>query len=172
MYQPLEPPQPPLCLHVVLGSVLITLVGASMHFIYHLSGCNAGVAVFCAVNESTWEHIKIMLFPMLLWWFFLGCLGFPVDGLCWAVYVALAVLLVGNGVSLAGNFESLAYDIVLFSVSIVCGQYAGALLSGHWWFVVPVVVFLCFFTYYPPGWEYMFYDRAHGRYGVPFNCSE
>lgn len=154
--------------HILLGSVLITLTGASMHFIYHWSGCHPLAAVFCAVNESTWEHIKIMLFPMLLWWLLTGSRGVE-----WAVWVSLAVLLAGNALSLALGFESLAYDIGLFFVSIGCGQSAGEWAEvdmGGWLSVLPVVALLFTFTFFPPHWEYMFYDYAHGRYGMPVAC--
>ncbi len=34
---------------------------------YEISGHNKFIAIFAAVNESTWEHIKIALTPSLLW---------------------------------------------------------------------------------------------------------
>ena len=47
--------------------ILISLVGTLLHFLYELSGHNKLVAVFAAVNESTWEHIKICMTPTILW---------------------------------------------------------------------------------------------------------
>ena len=41
--------------------LVIAALGALLHFLYELSGCNKVVAIFAAVNESTWEHIKICL---------------------------------------------------------------------------------------------------------------
>ena len=40
--------------------------GAVLHFLYDWSGKNGLVAAFSAVNESTWEHMKLLFFPMLL----------------------------------------------------------------------------------------------------------
>lgn len=42
----------------------IGLVGAALHFTFELSNfSNTVVAYFSAVNESTWEHLKMVFFP-------------------------------------------------------------------------------------------------------------
>jgi hypothetical protein len=49
------------------GFVFIGIVGAALHFTYELSNYSSnGVAYFSAVNESTWEHLKIVFFPGLV----------------------------------------------------------------------------------------------------------
>lgn len=40
---------------------MITVLGSLLHFTYAWSGRNKFVAIFSAVNESTWEHIKLAL---------------------------------------------------------------------------------------------------------------
>ena len=40
--------------------------GPLLHFTYQWSGENAIVASFSAVNESTWEHMKLLFVPMFL----------------------------------------------------------------------------------------------------------
>lgn len=163
-----------LWLHVGAGTLLVSLVGSLMHFIYKWSNCNPFVGVFCAVNESTWEHAKIMLVPLLLWWFVLT--GDAV-ACCWASYSALAFLLIFNGLSLLGGFESLPYDIVIFVLSILFGQYMGALAlqscdwRGGLLSLAPLLVLLAFCTYIAPRWPYMFMDHARGIYGPPVNCT-
>lgn len=46
---------------MILEIILISIVGTLLHFTYEWSGHNKVVALFSAVNESTWEHIKIAL---------------------------------------------------------------------------------------------------------------
>lgn len=46
-----------------IGFIVISIVGTLLHFLYEMSGHNKIVAIFAAVNESTWEHIKIALTP-------------------------------------------------------------------------------------------------------------
>jgi hypothetical protein len=49
------------------GFFFIGLVGASLHFTYELSDFSSNVvAYFSAVNESTWEHLKMTFFPGLV----------------------------------------------------------------------------------------------------------
>ena len=50
-----------------IGIIIICLVGTVLHFTYELSHHNKLVAVFSAVNESTWEHIKICMTPTIIW---------------------------------------------------------------------------------------------------------
>ncbi len=49
-----------------LGGLTFTVVfGTLFHFLYQWTE-NIAFAPFCAVNESTWEHMKILFFPMLI----------------------------------------------------------------------------------------------------------
>ena len=48
-------------------SVIFTwILGTILHFTYDWSNQNAIVGVFSAINESTWEHLKLLFFPMLI----------------------------------------------------------------------------------------------------------
>ena len=48
-------------------SVIFTwILGTILHFLYEWSGDNKIIASFSAVNESTWEHLKLVFFPMLI----------------------------------------------------------------------------------------------------------
>lgn len=51
----------------MLGVVFIVFLGSGLHFTYKLSGENPVVAVFSAVNESVWEHLKLGFWPALLY---------------------------------------------------------------------------------------------------------
>jgi hypothetical protein len=42
------------------------LVGSLLHFSYEWSGKHPIVAIFSAVNDSYWEHIKIAFWPVLV----------------------------------------------------------------------------------------------------------
>lgn len=49
------------------GGFLFTgAVGTLLHFVYEWSGGSVLTAAFSAVNESTWEHMKLLFFPMFL----------------------------------------------------------------------------------------------------------
>ncbi len=46
---------------LISETLAVTIIGSLLHFTYDWSGHNKFVAVFAAVNESTWEHIKLAL---------------------------------------------------------------------------------------------------------------
>lgn len=49
------------------GGFLFTgVLGTLLHFVYEWSGGSILIAAFSAVNESTWEHMKLLFFPMFL----------------------------------------------------------------------------------------------------------
>ncbi len=47
------------------GLTFAVAFGSLLHFLYDWTG-SIGVAPFSAVNESTWEHMKIFFFPALI----------------------------------------------------------------------------------------------------------
>lgn len=42
------------------------IVGPLLHFTYGWSGENSIIAAFSSVNESTWEHMKLLFVPLFL----------------------------------------------------------------------------------------------------------
>ncbi len=47
------------------GFIFTAVVGTILHFLFDWTGGNMVVAIFSAVNESIWEHLKLLLYPML-----------------------------------------------------------------------------------------------------------
>ena len=50
----------------IVGFIATGLFGTLLHFVYEWSGGNRVIAVFSAVNESTWEHMKLLFIPFLV----------------------------------------------------------------------------------------------------------
>lgn len=50
---------------VFLRYLFVVLFGVFLHFAYELSGENPIVGLFALVNESVWEHLKLLFFPMV-----------------------------------------------------------------------------------------------------------
>ena len=51
----------------LIGFAFTGAVGTLLHFVYEWTGGNPLIAAFCAVNESTWEHMKLLAVPWILW---------------------------------------------------------------------------------------------------------
>ena len=59
-------------LYTVLGTIFVTILGTLSHFVYEWSGNNFILGFFFPVNESTWEHMKLFFFPMLIYSLFMN----------------------------------------------------------------------------------------------------
>ena len=51
----------------LFGFAIASLGGTLLHFVYDWFGNAAWIAPFSGVNESTWEHMKLLFWPMLLY---------------------------------------------------------------------------------------------------------
>lgn len=59
-----------LLLYTIAGILFTSVTGTLAHFVYDWSGQNVLAGLFTPVSESTWEHMKLLFFPMLLYGFF------------------------------------------------------------------------------------------------------
>ena len=50
----------------LMGFAVTSLGGTLLHFLYEWTGDAIWVAPFSGVNESTWEHMKLLFFPMFI----------------------------------------------------------------------------------------------------------
>lgn len=50
-----------------LAFIIIGIVGTLWHFIYEWTGENPIVGAVAPVNESVWEHLKLLFFPALFY---------------------------------------------------------------------------------------------------------
>ena len=49
----------------LFGFATVSLSGTLLHFLYDWCGKAVYIAPFSGVNESTWEHMKLLFWPML-----------------------------------------------------------------------------------------------------------
>lgn len=47
------------------GFIFTAIVGTLLHFLFDWTDGSAVAALFSAVNESIWEHLKLLFYPML-----------------------------------------------------------------------------------------------------------
>ncbi|MBQ1230360.1 MAG: hypothetical protein IIX80_04920 [Clostridia bacterium] len=50
----------------LMGFAVTSFLGTVLHFLYEWLGDAVWIAPFSGVNESTWEHMKLLFWPMLL----------------------------------------------------------------------------------------------------------
>ena len=62
---------PSLKRYTIAGLIFVLITGTLAHFAYEWSGCNRLLGLFFPVSESTWEHMKLIFFPLLLYSLFM-----------------------------------------------------------------------------------------------------
>lgn len=149
-------------------SVIFTwILGTILHFTYEWSNQNAIVAAFSAVNESTWEHLKLLFFPMLITTI-IGCFYLKSNdeyksflcaktvGILSALLFVVVFFYTYTGI-IGTNFAVL--DIGSFFVGVFLGEYVAYKLTKKAIncnksiaFLILIILFLCFviFTYNAP----------------------
>ena len=55
-----------LFLYEIISTLFIIFLGFLFHFIYEWSNNNVLISIFSPVNESIWEHLKLLFFPTLI----------------------------------------------------------------------------------------------------------
>ena len=110
-----------------LGVIVISVVGTLAHFLYDWSHHNKILGLFTAVNESTWEHIKIALTPTFLWSLYDGAIyglnpNYFLAKLLSLIVIALFIPLVFYSYQHIAKKPILAIDILTFYVAIILSQ--------------------------------------------------
>ncbi len=112
---------------VIISIIIISIVGTLSHFLYDISNHNIIIGLFAAVNESTWEHIKIALTPTLLWSLIDGYLFGMNPNYFLAKFVSLFIIillmpLIFYGYQFIYKKQSIFINILSFYIVIICSQ--------------------------------------------------
>lgn len=51
----------------IIGFIIVSIAGSISHFVFEWSNYNTITGAFFPVNESVWEHLKLIFFPYLIW---------------------------------------------------------------------------------------------------------
>ena len=111
-----------------ISFIIISLVGTICHFLYDWTNHNKFIGLFAAVNESTWEHIKIALTPTLLWGLIDGFLYGANANYFLAKSLSLLIMIIVIPIlfylySYLLKKHILIIDILIFYIAIFLGQF-------------------------------------------------
>ncbi len=112
----------------VIGTIFIIIIGCSTHFLYDWTNHNKFVGLFSSVNESTWEHLKLIIFPTFVWLIVEYHFYFDNPNLFFAKFVGSLVMitfipLVFYTYKYFVKKNILFVDIILFVIAAILGQY-------------------------------------------------
>lgn len=159
------------------------VLGSLLHFLFDWTKHNKVAAIFSAVNESYWEHIKIAIWPVMLLQVVLFCLG----GYQYASFIpAATIALYSLPISMVGlvflykaitKRNILWIDITVFFVIIAIAQTLFVLILGELaaspttivvslLFLAGLIAAFLLFTIRPPKEPDVFIDPLNKGYGL------
>lgn len=147
----------------LIAFLIATLAGACLHFLYVFFP-NLVTAVFGPVNESVWEHVKLIYWPYLAAAIFLTR-GEPSGAwrghLISLLSASALMLLIGYVVHVLLGMESTTFDLILYVLLMglafgFSGVYKGkGKKAGGVGVVLPLLAIvlgaaILIFTFFPP----------------------
>ena len=150
----------------ILGICFVLITGTLSHFVYEWTGQSYFVGFIVPVNESTWEHMKLIFFPMLLFAFFMKwklqdsfpCIGTSLMAGILAGTASIPIIYY-TYTGILGH-HTLVFDILTFVAAVLIAFTATFRLTKscnaqkYRFLLFGAVIFLmlCFFmfTYAPP----------------------
>lgn len=130
-FKSLSPPEK----WIILSIPILFILGSLMHFLYDFTGNITLVGLISPVNESIWEHLKLVLLPIILFWFiyyFLNGKKYNINKEKWflgcvisLVFSMLTILAFNYTYTQAFGIQWLPLDIFNLFLSITVGQFMG-----------------------------------------------
>ncbi len=171
-----------LLLWEIIGIVVIIFAGSALHFVFELTGHFAPVALIAAVNESTWEHLKLAFWPMLIFalieYRYVKALApsfWPAKTVSlWLTPILIVVFFYGY--QWITGADNLIADITIFAVAIIIGLLVGLKLMTRpapkpatkiaaWVGLAIILAAFCLLTFFPPK-IFLFQDPISNGYGI------
>ena len=164
---------------VICFFLLISISGTLLHFTYKLSNKSIVVGIFSSVNESVWEHIKLLLTPIFFFNTIKYILGYR-NNFFIALFVELVLsiilIIVLSNLKVKIFGEKYNYiNIIIFYVTAFIVSLAGYVTENinvcnnvNIIFSIPcLVIFIMYLTFsvFPPKTK-IFLDPITNTYGI------
>ena len=161
----------------IFASIFCLILGTILHFTYEWFNYNVIVGLFSTINESVWEHLKLLFYPM----FFISIIGYFKIGrkLCnyWYAQMFALIFVVVFFYTYTGIIGRSFFllDIASFIIGILLGEYIVYKMLKQkemckleaLSIITSIIILLCFliFTIYPPILP-LFEDPIYGTFGI------
>ena len=164
----------------IIGFFVVSALAIGFHFLYDATG-SAILGAIAPVNESIWEHIKIVFFPFLIWTIVEMLILKPeskYDFIKAKSYALLAIPIMlivffytysgilGYSVTAIDVASTFLYIALAFLISYYAYKNSWTFLSNTAMiFALIILIMLILFTYFPPRLA-LFRDSVSGNYGI------
>ncbi len=164
-----------------MGLLWTLAAGNLLHFVYDWTGQSVAAGLFSAVNESTWEHMKLLAVPWILFslaeYIAVRSGGIAAPRAAGLLVGLAAIPLLFYGYQGIVGRDSMIVDILIFQVAVLLGFWVSwtlqrrRQLSGAGWTVLGLLMLLgvwalfLLFTFRAPDLP-LFIDPLTGLRGI------
>lgn len=165
---------------LIISFFIVAILGTLLHFTHSIFKRGFLLHAFSAVNESTWEHMKLLVAPTLLAILFQYIVLKNIypnvinSGLVLLLVEVIAIPIIYEPLhSLFGKIPVLI-NILIFYIAILLGIYIqylflekGYVILNEWIslsIIIGITILFGIFTYYPPKMP-LFRDPVTKKYG-------
>lgn len=117
-----------------IAAIVAALVGTALHFLYELYPSPLS-AILAPINESPWEHLKLLFWPTLSAAYILACKSANKYSIYSAFFLSILImpvfLLSVYYLLVFIGADSLVADIALYYVTMLAGFYFAYRLAQH-----------------------------------------
>lgn len=172
--------------NILIAIPILFFIGIPIHFLYALSGGNNILGAIVPVNESVFEHCKLTIVPLILWWtisYYILRRKTQIDYKKWffsgAISTVIApIVIITFYYAYTGAFgvSILIIDILSLLLALMIGQcmalhiYKYIRTSNEKFYIgiviiLLIIIFTIYLTYYPAHIP-LFEDSITGLYGI------
>ncbi len=169
-------------LKIILISIpFLFIIGSVFHFVYKWSNYNKLVGFIAPINESIFEHTKLLFFPLLLFWIILAF--FIKDINLNSYFLAMLVSIIFSIITMISFYYTykgvlgkhyLILDILDLLISLIIGQLIANhvyIYSHNFPYIISIIILIIIFISYiyftiKPLKIPFFYDNLSKTYGI------
>ena len=165
-----------------LDIIVISILGTLLHFLYEFSGGNFLVAIFSAVNESVWEHIKIAVIPIYIvalckmWILEERKCNLWISLFFKVITVIIVIPVLFYGYQAILHTENMIIDIAIFYISIIISEFIEWIVQSKFkisakkedvykYLNIVLILLFIIFTFIPLKLD-IFKDSITNKYGI------
>lgn len=170
----------------LVGFIVIGAFCLYLRYAYELTNHNKYISIFSSINNSIWEHIKIIIYPTLIWSIIelpiLGSNGNFIFAIILNVFVSCSFVYVFHLVNnLVFEKPNDYFEIIGYTIAIAIGQFVSFLVLSITSIIsLPVYIsiifivictIICFLLHIYIPQNYFFQDPVTLEYGKDgHNC--
>jgi len=173
--------------NIFFSTIILFFLGVGFHFVYNLLNKAFIIGLIAPVNESVFEHLKLAIFPIFIWWtifylvkkdkflidkgrWFLGCFISIIISI-------MTILSIYYFVNCGLGKNIVIVDILSLYIALVLGQFTGYHIYKYIkeidfliaiGLVVIILVISIVLTINPPKLP-LFEDKSTRTYGI-YRC--